>query len=603
MPIFRFLLEPFRRHRSAFIGAVVALIVVDLLDLVPPFLMKLAVDRLLEAPAGTLPFLPEAAAAACRAAMAAPTGRVLLGLALTLVAVTFVQAVGRFLYRRWFIGTSYEVTRDLRRRLFAHLLRLDATFFARTPTGDLMSRATNDLDAVRMFYGVGLLMSIDIVMNVFTVPVLMFGISPTLTLWLLMPLPLLPFALTRLGRWVRRRYESLQQQLADLSAFAQENFAGIRVVKGYAQEAAQVAGFDARNERYLRDQLALARGQSAFEPIMRLGGMMAAFMVLWVGGTQVLDGRMSLGDFVAFNSLMFRLIDPLASLGWTIALYQRGVASLGRVIDILQTVPAIADPASPRLPERSEGRLEICGLAYTPPGAREPALRDVSLRVEPGEMVVILGPVGAGKTTLLHAIPRIIDPPPGTIRLDGVDVREWPLSELRRAVGMVPQDPFLFSESIEENLSLGLEAPAPARVTAALESAGMREEVEAFPAGIGTLLGERGVNLSGGQKQRATLARALAMEPKVLLLDDCFSSVDADREAWILSRLKTVRAGRTTLLVTHRLAALRQADRVVFMEEGRVVEEGTPSALMSAGGPTARYAELQSLREALEGNF
>lgn len=600
MRLFRLFLSGLSRYRARFVGATLCLVFVDLLDLTPPLLIKLTVDRLQGASAPALTWAPEFVRTMATRVYEGDISRVLFAIGCAFVAVVILQGFGRFGFRMWFLGASYEVTRDLRRRFFTHVQTLDTGFFARTPTGDLMSRATNDLEAVRLFYGIGMLLTVDVLMYFCTVPWLMLWISPWLTLWVCLPLPLLPFFLHRMGKRIHHRFEALQEQLAGLSAKAQENFAGIRVVKAYAQEEAQVREFGALNDRYLTDNLALARLQSAFDPVMHLGSGVGALIVLVVGGTEVIEGRLTLGWFVAFNYLLLRLVWPMMAVGWVVSLFQRGMAALKRVYEILDTAPGVVDAPVTRVPEHIEGRLSIRGLTVSHPAADRPALRDVSLDLVPGHLVVLLGPVGAGKTTLLHAIPRVIDPPAGTVFLDGVDVREWPLATLRPSIGMVPQDPFLFSESIAENLRLGAPGAAFEPMAAAASAAQVRTEIEAFPAKFETLLGERGVNLSGGQKQRVTLARAILKDPKILLLDDCFSSVDADTEAAILSELKRVCRGRTTLLVTHRLAVLRQADWVVFLDDGRVVEQGTPAALMAANGPTARYAELQSLREALE---
>lgn len=600
MRLFRLFLSGLARYRAPFLGAAMALVFVDLLDLTPPLLIKLTIDRLQGAAAPELLWAPEWIREPLRRVYLGEVSTVLFGLGAAFVGVVLLQGVGRFAFRIWFFRTANEVARDLRGRLFAHVQSLDAAFFARTPTGDLMSRATNDIEAVRLFYGIGMLLTVDVLMYFATVPWLMLWISPWLTLWVCLPLPLLPFFLYRMGKRIHHRFEALQEQLAGLSAKVQENFAGIRVVKAYAQEESQVREFGSLNDRYLTDNLALARLQSAFDPVMHLGSGAGALIVLLVGGAEVISGRLSLGWFVAFNYLLLRLVWPLMAVGWVVSLYQRGMAGLKRVHEILDTAPAVSDAPATRLPERPEGRLEIRGLTVAHPANSRPALREVSLDLAPGRLVVLLGPVGAGKSTLLHAIPRVIDPPAGSVFLDGVDVREWPLAELRKAIGMVPQDPFLFSESIAENLRLGAPEATTEALAAAASAAQVRSEIEGFPGRFETLLGERGVNLSGGQKQRVTLARAILKDPRILLLDDCFSSVDADTEAAILSELRNLRRGRTTLLVTHRLAVLRQADWVVFLDDGRVVEQGTPASLMAANGPTARYAELQSLREALE---
>ncbi|HEV8124632.1 MAG TPA: ABC transporter ATP-binding protein [Gemmatimonadales bacterium] len=519
-----------------------------------------------------------------------------------LVAVALVGGMARYGMRQLLNSVSRKVEYDIRNRLYQHLQLLPAEFYDRSSTGDLMARATNDLLNVRMVAGPALMYLVDTVTRtLFAVPYMLL-ISPRLTLLSLLPLIALPPIMIFFGAEIHRRTTAIQAQFSTLTDFVHENLSGVRIVRAYRQERAEAEQFQRLNEEYVSRNIALARAYGAFQPIMGLMGGLGALAVLFVGGRMVISGGITTGEFVAFGVYLMQLIWPMIALGWVVNLIQRGAASMGRLNSLLEEQPAIASPATPaQLPAASRARrVTYENVWFQYPNARERGwvLQDISFTVPAGGSLAIVGATGSGKSTLAELLARTYDPDQGRVLIDGVDIRTLDLKELRLAVGFVPQETFLFSDSIRENILFG--APDDGRLAQAAETAQLSETLEHLPDGPDTVLGERGINLSGGQKQRTAIARALAKSPPVFVLDDALSAVDAQTETRILQSLRSALAGRTSIIISHRLAAVRDADWILVLDNGRVAEEGTHFELMKIRG---RYWELlrrQQLEEELE---
>jgi ATP-binding cassette subfamily B protein len=479
---------------------------------------------------------------------------------------------------------------------------MSAEFYDRYPTGDVMARTTNDLLAVRMVAGPALMYLVDTTIRTLLVAPAMITISPRLTLFALLPLLGLPVAMVVLGRVIHQRTQAIQAQFSELTSHAHENLSGVRVVRSYRQEAAEIAHFQGLNETYQQRNLNLARVQGAFFPLLSLLGGLSGLTVLYAGGMLVMAGAVSVGEFVAFGVYLGMLVWPMIALGWAVNLVQRGAASMGRINQLFQEKPAISGAVAPvSLPPASGGRaLEFRNVWFSYPGARERGwvLQDISFKVQPGSSLAVVGATGSGKSTLVDLIVRTYDPDQGAVLIDGVDIRLLSLEELRHAVGFVPQETFLFGETLKRNVLLG--APDDGRLEKVSEVAQLTEALPALPQGYDTLLGERGINLSGGQKQRTAIARALAQDPPLFVLDDALSAVDTNTEARILAGLRDALAGRTSVIVSHRLVAVRDADLILVLDAGRIVERGIHAELLAAGG---RYWELlrrQQMEEELE---
>ena len=525
------------------------------------------------------------------------------------LAVTGLRGVFQWLMRRLIVAVSRDMERDLRDRLYAKVVRQSPAWIGQRHTGDMMSRFTADVEAVRMSVGPGLMYVVNTVALLPWALWFMFAMSPTLAWMNLIPLAFLAGGARFITPRMHSASTALQEAQGALSTQAQESFAGVRVVKSFAREEIEAAAFRAKSADTLAANVRLADVQAFFYPMVGLLKWFGFVLTIFVGGRMMARGELTLGTFLAFHLYAGMLLWPMISLGWVLALWQRGRVAMGRIAEILDAPRAIDDPASPVDVAESRGEIEIRGLTVTYPGAATPALSDVSFRVPAGRTVAVVGATASGKSTLLATIPRLLDPPPGTVLVDGVPVERRRLADLRALVGYVPQDTFLFSDTVGANIAMGLPLTEPvperpgddARVRRAADEARILPDIERLPQGFDTLLGERGVNLSGGQRQRTAIARALVRDPKILLLDDCLSAVDAKTEAEILANLREVLRGRTTLLVTHRVSAAKLADEVVVLAEGRVVERGTPAALLAADGPFAHLARRQSLEEALAG--
>ena len=547
----------------------------------------------------------------------AVTRQKLVTYASLILAVACVRAVFLFLMRRIIIGASREIEYDIRNDFFSKLEQMPLAYYQARRTGDLMSRATNDLNAVRMMIGPAVMYSASTILVFAVAIVLMSSIDARLTLIALIPLPLVSITVKYFGSAIHRRFEAIQAQLADLSAIVQEALAGVRVVRAYNQEEFETERFKAANVEYLRRNRVLIRLQGLFYPSMTLFLGFGSLLVLWVGSREVINGRITLGEFVAFNSYLVMLSWPMIAFGWVTNMLQRGMASWKRMLDVLDATPEISDvnvTAAGRSTVLS-GAIEIRDLTFTYPGSDRPVLQGISLQIAPGETAAFVGATGSGKSTLIALLPRLQDPPAGTVFLDGRDVREIPLERLRGAIGFVPQEPFLFSEEIAGNIAFGVHQPSgegsrPAsghadapeldrRMREAAAVARLDKDVESFPRGYETAVGERGITLSGGQKQRTALARALMVDPRVLILDDALSAVDTYTEEEILTRLRGVMRQRTSIIVAHRISTVRDADQIFVLDHGRIVERGDHNGLVARGGLYAALYKKQLLEEEL----
>jgi ATP-binding cassette, subfamily B, multidrug efflux pump len=581
---FRRLLPFVLKYRRDFLLGLACVVVTTSIQLLSPWVLKLAIDDL----------------------NAGVTRQKLLVYAALLLGIACAAAVFRFLMRRILIGASRHIEYDVRNAFFARLQQMPLGYYQARRTGDLMSRATNDLNAVRTMIGPAIMYSSSTVLVFLVAIVLMLSIDPWLTMIALLPLPLVSISVNYFGNAIHTRFQAIQGQLADLSAVVQESLSGVRVVRAYAQEPHEIARFQKANEEYVRRNRVLIRLQGMFYPSMTLFLGFGSVLVLWLGSREVIRHRISLGEFVAFNAYLVMLSWPMIAFGWVTNMLQRGMASWKRMLEVLDAVPEISDAtvtdAGRAAPLR--GQIEIRNLVFTYPGSDRPVLDRVSLRIEEGQTAAFVGATGSGKSTLITLLPRLHEPPPGAVFLDGVDVREIPLARLRGTIGFVPQEPFLFSDTIAENIAYGMELPEgegrDQRIRTAAAVSRLDKDVETFPKGYATVVGERGITLSGGQKQRTALARALMVDPRVLILDDSLSAVDTYTEEEILSRLRTIIRERTSIIVSHRVSTVRDADQIFVLDAGRIVERGRHDDLVARGGLYADMYRKQLLEEELQ---
>jgi ATP-binding cassette subfamily B multidrug efflux pump len=524
-----------------------------------------------------------------------------LGLyALLLVAIATSKGIFQFLTRWIVIGISRDIEFDLRNDMFQHLEHLSYPYYQRTRTGDVMARATNDLNAVRMLLGPAIMYSANTLVFTAGALIYMLKISPKLTLYTFLPLPVASIVIQYFGHQIHERFEKIQAMFSDISARAQENFSGARVIRAYAQENAEIRQFEGANTEYIHRSLPLARLMGLLWPTLELTLGLAVVLVLWLGGREVLLNRMTVGQFAAFLTYMIQLTWPVIALGWVINIFQRGTASLKRINEILQEKPEITDePAVLAAPQPREllGEIEFRGLNFGYNGAR--VLHDINLRIPAGSSLAIVGPTGSGKTTLVDLIPRVYDAEPGTVLIDGKPLRAYPIEFLRKNIGFVPQETFLFSESIRENIAFGIENASDEAVRDAADAANIAADIEGFPEQYATVVGERGLTLSGGQKQRTAIARALIRNPRILILDDALSSVDTQTEDKILNHLREIMSGRTTIFISHRVSTVRNADRIAVLHGGRIVELGTHDELIARDGYYTDLYNKQLLEEEL----
>jgi ATP-binding cassette subfamily B protein len=519
--------------------------------------------------------------------------------ALLLVVLTAVKGVCQYWMRVILIGISRDVEFDLRNDLFRRLLDLSAGFYARVRTGDIMARATNDLNAVRMMLGPGVMYTADTVLTAVLAVAIMAGVDWKLTLLALAPAPLVTVLVRYLGRFIHDQFLTIQGIFSDISSRVQENLSGVRVVRAYVQEEAEQKLFDELNLRYITQTLRLARVSGFFAPALQGLTGVSFLIVLWYGGYRLLNSEITLGTFLMFNVYLGMLIWPMVAMGWVVNLIQRGAASLERIDGLLREEPTVTDPPRPLpLPDplRGELRFERVSLRF----GQTTVLGGIDLEIPAGATVAIVGHTGSGKSSLVQLVPRIHDPSEGRILLDGRDTRDLRLEELRRAIGFVPQETFLFSATLAENIAFGRPDATEDEIRRAAEIAGLAGDVAGFPEGYRTLLGERGITMSGGQKQRTAIARAILRNPRILILDDALSSVDTETEERILAALTEYLKGRTTILISHRVSTVRHADRIFVIEDGRIAEEGDHESLLAAGRWYADLYRKQLLEEELE---
>ncbi|MGA9472787.1 MAG: ABC transporter ATP-binding protein [Terriglobales bacterium] len=539
------------------------------------------------------------------------TRQKLLIYSLLIIGIAGFKGIFQFLTRYVVIGISRDIEFDLRNDLFAHLERLSYSYYQRNRTGDIMARATNDLNAVRMLLGPAIMYSANTLVFTAGALVFMLAISPKLTLIAFLPLPVASIVIQYFGRRIHERFERIQAMFSDISARAQENFSGARVIRAYVQEQAEIAAFEDANQEYIRRSLGLVRLMGMLWPTLELMLGVAVVIVLWVGGRQVLLGRINIGAFVAFNTYMVQLTWPVIALGWVINIFQRGTASLTRINEILEAKPEIADEEGVNggmgaPPVRNEiygerdnvvGEIEFANLSFAYQDTQ--VLRDINLRIPAGSSLAIVGPTGSGKTTLVNLIPRLHDAAPGSVLIDGRPIREFPIATLRQNIGFVPQETFLFSDSIRENIAFGVPSATLDQIKSAAEAANIASDIESFPEGYNTTVGERGITLSGGQKQRTAIARALLRSPRILILDDALSSVDTHTEDKILNHLRDLMRGRTTIFISHRVSTVRNADRIAVLHQGQIVELGTHDELIALNGYYTDLYNKQLLEEEL----
>ena len=578
LPQLRGLLPYLRRHRRALGRGLAFLLATTALSVLAPWVLRHAIDDL----------------------TVQVTRDKLLRYAGIMVGVVLVEGLTRYYMRMVLIGLSREIEYELRNDLFAHLARLPPRYYQSQRIGDLMSRASNDLSAVRMVLGPGIMYTANTGATFVGTVTIMALISPLLLGLALVPLLFVSVAVRYLGRRIHDRFEAVQEQLSNMTALVQENLSGARVVRAYAQEGQELARFEESNREFVRRNRRLIRMFGSLYPGIQLLMGTGAVMVLWLGGRMVVSGAITLGEFVAFGTYLAMLHWPMIALGWVVNIYERGEASMGRIRQILDTTPEIRDQDALPVTE-IRGEVEFRGLTFSYDG--RPVLEDVNLKVPAGKTVAIVGPTGSGKSTLVSLIARLFEAPPGTVLVDGHDVRRLPLGTLRRAIGFVPQESFLFSDTVADNVAFGLPAEIPdraARVQAAADTAQLAADVAAFPRGFETFVGERGITLSGGQKQRTALARALFTDPRILVLDDALSAVDTYTEEEILRGLRGVMRSRTTFLVSHRVSTVKDADLIVMLREGRVAEQGTHAELLARGGFYADLHRRQLLEEEME---
>ncbi len=515
-----------------------------------------------------------------------------------IIGLAVCEGIFRFFMRRLIIGVSRDIEYAMRNDLFEHLETLPMSFYQKNKTGDLMSRVTNDLSNVRMLFGPGIMYTANTIVVATFAVVLMLRINWQLTLLALLPLPAVSLSVRHFGKRIHDLTEESQAKLADLSARVQESMAGIRVVKAFVQEEHEIAEFDRMNRSLVAKNRELIRSQSVFYPTMELMIGIAVVMVIWFGGREVVQGAISLGDFVAFNVYLGRLTWPMIALGWVVNLLERGRASMERLNYIFDTVPEVKDETKAISNFEVQGSIEFRNLSFSYNGT--PTLRNVSLAIPKGKTVAIVGATGSGKTTLVQLIPRLYNAPSNSLFIDGVPIERIPLAALRGAIGFIPQDTFLFGETIRENIAFGVEAATDADVERAAEISNIEADVQGFPNKYETLVGERGITLSGGQKQRTAISRAVVRDPKILILDDALSSVDTYTEERILRELREVMRNRTSILISHRVSTVKEADEIVVLDSGQIVERGTHAELLLRDGYYAELHRRQLLEEELE---
>lgn len=567
--------EDILRYKRYLITGFIALVVVDILQLFIPRIVKYAIDAIVGGNAQVA---------------------ILLRYALYIVSIALGVGICRFFWRYLIAGTARRIERNLRLKLFSHFENLGMKFYSNTRVGDLMAHATNDVDAVRRTIGMGIIIGTDILVLGSLSIVFMIFINLKLTLMALIPFPLLIFIGLRFGRLIHKRFEEVQAGFSDLSSCVEENVRGIRVVRGYNQEKGEINKFLSVSRDYIRRNINLIKVWGFFFPLIFFFANLSIWIILRFGGVGVITTTISMGDFVAFQSYLMILVWPMIAIGWVINIIERGSASMGRINKLLDVSPEIKDTGKAKI-KRIRGLIDMKGVFFSYNG--KPILKNIDLYAEPGKKIGIVGGIGSGKSTLVALIARLYEVEKGEILFDGVPIREISLKILRRSVGFVPQDVFLFSDTIRENIRFGNPNATDEEMVEVVRLCGLSDEIKEFPRGLDTVVGERGLSLSGGQRQRITLARAIIKNPSILILDDALSSVDTEKETEIIDNLKDFLNERTTSIVSHRLKSLIDSDEIIVLQDGEITERGTHRELVQMNGFYANLFRLQQLEEVL----
>jgi ATP-binding cassette subfamily B protein len=564
------------KHKKALLGGVLALIGVDGLQLLVPQIFRKLIDALARGTADST---------------------LVWRMGFSIVAIALGMAFFRFFWRIFIVGASRRLERDLRAEFYSHLQKLPAQYYDNTKVGDLMAHATNDINAVRMAAGMATIASFDALFMSVASVIMLLLIDWRLTLITMIPLPFITLLVTRFGKVLHDRFESVQKAFSGLSEKTQESFSGIRVIKAYGDEQSERKLLSEKAGKCVHENIRLTRIWGFMQPLVMGLAMMSSSILLMVGGRAVIGGSISLGQFVAFSSYLAMLTWPMMAIGWVVNLLQRGAASMGRLEKIMSIDPAIADgPVS----DQPKPAIEVKGLSYTYPGTTAEVLSDISFSIPASSTVGIAGRTGSGKTTLVELLMRLYDPPPGTVFIDGVDIRQRELNKVRGLFGYVPQETFLFALSIADNISFGADSLPLETVKHLAELAEIHSEIEGFSQGYETMVGERGITLSGGQKQRIAIARALAVSPSILVLDDSLSAIDTETESAILEKLKKEISGLTNILIAHRISTVQLADLILVLDHGKLVEKGTHEELLKKEGYYSELYRMQQLEEEVE---
>ncbi len=564
------------KHKKALLGGVLALIGVDGLQLLVPQIFRKLIDALARGTADST---------------------LVWRMGFSIVAIALGMAIFRFFWRIFIVGASRRLERDLRAEFYSHLQKLPAQYYDNTKVGDLMAHATNDINAVRMAAGMATIASFDALFMSVASVVMLLLIDWRLTLITMIPLPFITLLVTRFGKMLHDRFESVQKAFSGLSEKTQESFSGIRVIKAYGDEQSERKLLSEKAGKCVHENIRLTRIWGFMQPLVMGLAMMSSSILLMVGGRAVIGGSISLGQFVAFSSYLAMLTWPMMAIGWVVNLLQRGAASMGRLEKIMNIKPAIADgPVS----DQPKPAVEVKGLSFTYPGTTAEVLSDISFSIPASSTIGIVGRTGSGKTTLVELLMRLYDPPSGTVFVDGVDIRQRELSKVRGMFGYVPQETFLFALSIADNISFGVDSLPLETVKHLAELAEIHSEIEGFSQGYETMVGERGITLSGGQKQRIAIARALAISPSILVLDDSLSAIDTETESAILEKLKEEISGLTNILIAHRISTVQHADLILVLNHGKLVEKGTHEELLGKEGYYSELYRMQQLEEEVE---